>query len=156
MSELVPLTQVLLDLGRRLDFDVKAEVQAAEGAWVDVVWFEKRLGLGALGLAHPNLLRDPVLPVVGFVIEHATALNAKHIKGSVSNLDNLGAAMGVIIVGDAGFARLRKSRPEATQADLERVALERISTRVYAEGRPKTRIVIMTEQEVRSWAARQA
>ena len=57
----------------------------SESAWVDVVWFDNRIPLISLGVAKPKMRVHPALPVVAFEIELKTGLNAKHIKGSVSN-----------------------------------------------------------------------
>jgi len=89
------LTDLLERLGSTLDFDVKAEVQASESACVDIVWFDKRLPVGKKSF---NLRYAPVLPVIGFEVEWGTGLNAKHVKGSVSNLNNLGAQLGIIVI----------------------------------------------------------
>lgn len=37
------IKQLVIDLGKKLDFDVETEVPASESAWVDVVWYDKRL-----------------------------------------------------------------------------------------------------------------
>jgi hypothetical protein len=64
-----PLAKLLGELGEGLGFDAKIEVEASESAWIDVVWFDKRLGLKALGYERPDLRHRPVLPVVGFELE---------------------------------------------------------------------------------------
>ncbi len=121
-----PLVAVIETLGRRLGFETKREVQASESAWVDLVWFDPRLGLAAF--PRPNLRRHPVLPVVGFEVEVSTGLDAKHVKGSASNLSNLGAAMGVIVIGTAVLADLRRSRrwSDAPDTALEKEAIQRV------------------------------
>ena len=67
------IKQRLMILDDVSTFDVKAEVEASESAWVDVVWFDKRLPIPE----KPFKMRyEPVLPVVGFEIELHTGLNA--------------------------------------------------------------------------------
>jgi hypothetical protein len=52
-----PVTQLLIDAGKSLGFDVLTEVEASEGsAYVDVVWFDKRLPVGT---KKPRMRRQP-------------------------------------------------------------------------------------------------
>ncbi|MBI4587654.1 MAG: hypothetical protein HY725_02350 [Candidatus Rokubacteria bacterium] len=79
------LVDLVVAIGKKLGFDTATEVAASESAWVDVVWFDNRIPLISLGVAKPRMRLHPALPVVAFEIELKTGLNAKHIKGSVSN-----------------------------------------------------------------------
>jgi hypothetical protein len=58
------LIERLVQIGSSLGFDVVTEVEASESAWVDVVWFDKRLPLAALSSAKPKMRYAPVLPVL--------------------------------------------------------------------------------------------
>ena len=78
------LSSLIAHLGRALGFEVATEVQAPESAWVDVVWFDKRISFERLGIRKPKMRFHPVLPVVAFEVEVKTGLNAKHIKGAAS------------------------------------------------------------------------
>ncbi len=152
-QETRPLVDVIYQFGLRMGFDVKREVQASESAWVDVVWFDKRLGLTSF--PQPMLRRHPVLPVVGFEIEKKTGLDAKHIKGSASNLNNLGAAISVVVISSGNNSELQKSGRRwntSSIEDLEKELIQRAYRWVYAEAQPRGRIVVMTEREVRKWA----
>lgn len=40
------ITDILVELGRRLGFRVGTEIQASDSAWVDVVWFDERFDFG--------------------------------------------------------------------------------------------------------------
>ncbi len=147
------LTELLKKLGELLDFDVRTEVEASESAWVDIVWFDKRLPPGE----KPFKMRYiPVLPVVAFEVEWGTGLNAKHVKGSVSNLSNLGAQLGVIVIAKHNLASLqkvpvhKKQKPE----ELKEILQDRVYRWVYAESQARGRIIVMFESEVVTWAAK--
>jgi len=150
------LVSLITRLGKQLSFDVGLEVAASESAYVDVVWFDKRFSFESLGIKTPKIRFHPVLPVVGFEVEKRTALDAKHVKGSVSNLDNLGALMGVLVIGTGNLASLAKKQPHTskTTKQLEKTLLDRIYRWVYAESQPRNRIVIMWEREIVDWAQR--
>jgi hypothetical protein len=154
-----PATSTLIDvisaIGNRLGFDVATEVEASESAWVDVVWFDPRISFRTLGVKKPKMRFSPVLPVIGFEVELRTGLNAKHIKGSVANLDTLGAQVGVIVLGSGNIALARaKTRAFAllTEKDVQTELVQRAYRWVYAEAQPRTRIAIMTEEQIQVWA----
>ncbi len=152
------LIDIISKLGDELGFEVHREVVASEGACVDAVWFDKRLAPSTFGIKSYALLREvPVLPVVAFEVEMSTGGNAKHVKGSVSNLANLGAQLSVIVICNESVDALKK-RTKAFSAHSEeevaRVLMNRVYGWVFAESRPSGRLVIMTEAQVREWAAR--
>lgn len=152
-----PLAQLIADLGRKLGFDVGLEVPASSAAWIDVVWFDQRLSPTAFGAKTSTIRQAPILPVIGFEVELSTGANAKHIKGSVSNLNNLGAQLGVIVIGRAAVAALKaktKTLASAPDSRAEKILMERVYKWVYAESHPSGRLVIMSEPEVIAWAAR--
>jgi len=132
-------------------------VEASEAAWLDVVWCDRRFSKASLPGKKPKLRRVPVLPIVAFEVENKTGLNAKHVKGSVSNLNNSGAQMGVIVIGDESFALLGKQPAHAAKkpAELESELLERAYRWLYAEAQPNGRIVLMSERELFEWAKRE-
>jgi hypothetical protein len=142
---------LLKDLGTELKYIVKTEVEASESAFVDVVWFDNRFPIPT---KHFKMRYAPVLPVIGFEIERHTGLNAKHVKGSVSNLSNLGAQLGVIVIGGANLKRLQES--PAFQGKDEKIVKKALCDRVYrwiyAEAQPRVRIIVMFEEEVLVWA----
>jgi hypothetical protein len=148
----VPLIDVLETLGRCLGFEVRKEVEAAEGAFVDMVWFDNRLALPLAG--HSVKMRyQPVLPVVAFEIERRTAGSAKHVKGSASNLSNLGAQVGVIVIGNGSIEQLRK-RPPHKDEPLEqskKFLRDCVSRWVFSESQLKGRIIVMSEDDVMAW-----
>ena len=84
------------------------------------------------------------------------------MKGSVSNLNNSGAQMGVILIGDESLALLKK-QPKHSQKQspaLETELLERAYRWVYAEAQPTGaqptgRVVLMSERELVEWAKRE-
>lgn len=144
------LTDLIATIGEHLDFRVLKEVGDTEWA-VDVIWFDKRLSFESLGIAKKRLPNYwPVLPVAAFEIEIGTGLDSKHVKGSVSNLDNLGALMGVIVIGGGNILRLgqRALHKGKSQAELEKILMQRVYRWVYTESRPRGRIVTMSEQQV--------
>jgi len=147
------LCDLLSQIGSKLEFGVRAEVQASESAYVDLVWFDKRLPL-PIEKKSFNMRYEPFLPVVGFEIELHTGLNAKHVKGSVSNLSNLGAQLGVIVIGKDNLTQLAKTRPKETEPQLKQTLRDRVYRWVYAEAQPEVRIVVMFEDEVLAWGKR--
>lgn len=154
MAQLSPVAQTLFELGKSLGFDVLTEVEASESAWVDIVWFDKRLPVGA---KKPRMRYAPVLPVAAFEIEIQTGLQAKHVKGSVSNLSNLGALLGVVVIGNKSLELLRKQtkgNAEKSDAELEKILRDRVYRWVYAEAQPRNRVIVMFEREVFEWAKR--
>lgn len=145
--------QALVEAGEALGFEVRTEVEASESAWIDVVWFDPRLPLLAAGRNKPKLRYSPVIPVVGFEVEFKTAHNPKHIKGSVSNLNNLGAQLGVIIVGTDNFSAMTKQDQYKNKSvkELEPILRRKVSQWVHSEARPMGRIAVMLEAEVAPW-----
>jgi hypothetical protein len=121
-------------------------------AWIDVVWFDPRLSVLATGRNKPRLRYALVIPVVGFEVEFKTAHNAKHIKGSVSNLNNLGAQLGVIVLGTDNLEAMRKQDQykEKKPTELETVLRKKVSQWVHAEARPQGRIAVMLEKRSRA------
>jgi hypothetical protein len=103
------LTSALSDAGRRFGFDVRTEYPL-RGARIDVVWLWQPL------VALPGV--EGSLPVVGFEVE-STWRTRKHVKGDLLNLQDLGAALGVIVLAGSGkrvdalraFARGLTNRP---------------------------------------------
>jgi len=149
------VTEILVDLGRRLGFEVGLEIQASSSAWVDVVWFDEKFDFGPLkgeSWSRVKTWRQPVLPVVGFEIE--ASAGTKTLKGSVANLNDLGALMSIIIISDENVEKLRK-RSSLWRRKSVNVIWEEWRRRVIQwiyEARPLVRIVVMTEPEVREWA----
>ena len=150
------LHEFLSRVGNELGFDVKREVEASESAFVDLVWFDQKLPLPKT--KKPLHMRyAPVLPVVGFEIERHTGLNAKHVKGSVSNLNNLNAQLGVIVIGSGNIKYLKEKGPYQNQDEkqIKQILRERIYRWVYAEAQPRCRIIVVFEDEVTArWADR--
>jgi hypothetical protein len=109
-----------------------------------------------MGIKTPKIRHHPVLPIVGFEVERRTGLDAKHVKGSVSNLDNLGALMGVLVIGADNLSNLAKQKAHAgkTKKQLEETLMDRVHRWVYTESQTRSRIVVMWEREVVEWAKR--
>jgi len=147
------VVDVLVETGAALGFEVRTEVEASESAWIDVVWFDPRLPLLAAGRSKPKLRYAPVIPIVGFEVEFKTAHNSKHIKGSVSNLNNLGAQLGVIVIGTDNIGPMRKQLQykDKSTKELESRLRKKVSQWVHAEARPQGRIAVMLESEVEPW-----
>lgn len=151
------MVATLTALGKHLGFQVFSEVEASEAAWIDVVWCDPKFSCAVPLGKKPRLRRAPVLPIAAFEVENKTGLNAKHIKGSVSNLNNAGAQMGVIVIGNESLLLLGKQPAQVGKkaAVLEAELLERAYRWVHAEAQPKGRIVIMSERELVEWAQRE-
>ena len=149
------LVQIVAEMGRVLGYDVEIEVEASESAWVDVVWFDKKFSFESVGIKKGKKMRfSPVIPVAAFEIEIKTGTNAKHIKGSVSNLDNLGAQIGIVGIGAGNLDTLRSSSTHKDKSDseLRNILMDRVYRWVYAESQPRNRVVIMFETEILNWA----
>jgi len=150
------LVSILLKLGSKLGFEVATEVEASKGAWIDVVWFDSRFKPSSLDLPKPSKTRrHPVLPIVGFEIEKS--IGSKQVKGSVTNLDVLSPIMGIIVLGRSNLDMARKKTEKyhhKSDEELWKLLVNKVYKWVYAEAQPKTRIVIMTEDEVLRWAER--
>ena len=151
MTDKLDIFEVLETLGKQLHFEVRKEVEASESAWVDMVWFDNRLPLDS---RIANMRYAPVLPVVAFEVELRTGLNAKHVKGSVSNLSNLGAQLGVVVIGNGNIEALKKQPAHTNESAGQRkkILCDRVYRWVYAEAQPRSRIIDMFEDEVRAWA----
>jgi hypothetical protein len=149
------LENLIETIGEHLGFKVAHEVEAgSESAYVDVVWFDKNI-YESLGIrTSPRMRHNPVLPIVGFEVEKKTALNAKHVKGSISNLDNLGAQMGVLVIGSENLESLRRQTAHAKDdtKQLEKILMARVYKSIYEESKPRNRIVVMWQKDVEAWA----
>jgi hypothetical protein len=157
MMILMSVIDAIGRLGTKLGFEVSSEVGASAGAWVDMVWFDQRLSPSIFGVKTSTIRQAPLLPVVGFEIELATGGSAKHVKGSVSNLNNLGAQLSVVVIGNASVAGLKKKTKNfASMSDreVETILMDRVYSWVFAEARSTGRLVIMSEREVFAWAQR--
>jgi hypothetical protein len=148
---------LLVAIGEKLGFYVVTEVEASEAAWGDVVWFDTRFSNASPPGKRPRLRRTPALPIAAFEVENKTGLNAKHVKGSVSNLNNSGAQMSVIVIGNQSLALLKKQPAHSMKKDdvLEAELLDRAYRWVHAEAQPKGRVVLMSERELVEWAKRE-
>lgn len=148
------VTDILVELGMKLGFRVGTEVQASESAWVDVVWFDDRFDFGPRKEKKwfkVKTWRQPVLPVVGFEIE--ASAGAKPLKGSIANLNDLGAIMGIVVISEENIAKMRKKGTKwsnETDASIWMELLKR-TIKWVGEARPIIRIVVMTEPEVNEW-----
>jgi len=149
------MTNLLVELGKKLGFRVGTEIQASDSAWVDVVWFDDKFDFGPKKgekWSKVKTWRQPVLPVVGFEIE-ATA-GAKPLKGSIANLNDLGALMNVIVISEENIAKMRKKGTKWINENEKSIWMEllRRTIKWVYEARPAVRIVVMTEPEVKEWA----
>jgi hypothetical protein len=150
------VTNLLVELGKKLGFRVGREIQASDSAWVDVVWFDERFDFGPKKeeerWSKVKTWLQPVLPIAGFEIE--ASVGAKLLKGSIANLNDLGALMSVVVISEENLAKMRKKgrrwsnkRDESIWDEL----LRRTVTWIH-EARPTVRVVVMTEPQVKEWA----
>jgi len=151
--------KLLLKLGTNLGFHVGEEIQASDSAWVDIVWFDSKFDYGPTSAEdrwiRVKTWRLPVIPIVGFELE--ASAGTKTVKGSVANLDNLGAAMNILLLCEENVNRIRnRGNAHRQESDVEiwKFLVTAATQWVYAEARPKSRIVVMTEPEVKEWAAK--
>lgn len=149
------ITDILVELGRRLGFRVGTEIQASDSAWVDVVWFDERFDFGPRKeekWSKVKTWRQPVLPVVGFEIE--ASAGAKPLKGSIANLNDLGAIMGVVVLSEENIAKMKRKGTRWSNETEESIWMELLkrTTKWVYEARPIIRVVVMTEPEVKEWA----
>jgi hypothetical protein len=120
------LTLLIVAAGSHMGFEAQTEFPVA-GARLDVVW------LWTPPAPIPGL-QDPLV-VAAFEIESSWRTR-KHVKGDLINLQDVGPALGVIVLAGAD------PRDDA----LRRFALNLVD-------RPGPRILIWTEDDVRSLAA---
>jgi hypothetical protein len=140
------------NLGNKLGFLSYAEVGTGQerSSWLDVVWFDNRIS-GELfeGIkpieqkvrkregGKPSLDTDFMLPLIGFEIEDvSTSYKVKQIKGSATNLDSLGALVGVILIyinsNDKELLDSRKKKVLSYLTDMK----------------PRTRILVLTDNDL--------
>jgi len=148
------VTEILVQLGRKLGFEIGTEVQASDSAWVDVVWFDDRFDFGPKKegrWVRVKTWRQPVLPVVGFEIE--ASAGAKTFKGSVANLNDLGPLMGIIVISEENIDKMRKRADLWSKKSTNEIWKELVRRAIQwvHEARPIVRIVVMTEAEIRQW-----
>ena len=149
------VTNILVELGKKLGFRVGTEIQASDSAWVDVVWFDDRFDFGPKKedkWSKVKTWRQPVLPVAGFEIE--ASAGAKPLKGSIANLNDLGALMSVVVISEENLAKMRNKGTKWSNATDESIWAELLKRTVkwIYEARPIVRVVVMTEPEVIEWA----
>ena len=96
MNDKERIYDMLKQVGEALQFQVFTEVAARSEYWVDLVWFDNRIPSALFG-EKPNLSNSFMLPVAAFEIEVATG-SGKPIKGSIKNLESLGAPVSCIVV----------------------------------------------------------
>jgi len=149
------VTNLLVELGKRLGFHVGTEIQASDSAWVDVVWFDDRFDYGPMKgerWSRVKTWRQPVLPIAGFEIE--ASIGAKPLKGSIANLNDLGAPMSVIVISEENLAKMRNKGTKWRNAKDEAIwnELTKRTVKWIYEARPIVRVVVMTEPEVVEWA----
>ena len=144
------MVKTLLELGRKLGFEARTEVGASSAAWVDVAWLDKRFRYGLDERVH--MWKYPLVAVVGFEVE--ASASSKQVKGSVTNLENLGALLSIIVLTKENIDRMRKNKSYAKLPENELwEKLKKFASQwVYAEARTKMRILIMTEDDIMNWA----
>jgi UDP-N-acetylglucosamine 2-epimerase len=76
------------------------------------------------------------------------------VKGSVSNLSNLSAQLGVIVIGQDNLDALHKQPPHANKSEkeLEKTLRDRVYRWIYAEAQPRSRVIVMFERDVIKWS----
>jgi hypothetical protein len=72
----------------------------------------------------------------------------------VSNLTNLGAQLGVIVIGKDNVEALLKqpAHSKGTREQAQEILRDRVYRWVYAEAQPRSRVIIMFENEVLDWS----
>ncbi len=147
------MTNILIELGRHLGFEVGSEIEAGESAWVDVVWFDKRFDYGPTKRekwSRVKARRQPVLPVAAFEIEGSAG--SKPLKGSIANFNELGAALNVIVLTEENIPKLKKrGHQQEPDSKTWEWLVGRANQWIY-ESRPASRVVVMKESEVKDWA----
>jgi len=149
------VTNILVELGKKLGFSVGTEIQASDSAWVDVVWFDDRFDFGPTKgdkWSKVKTWRQPVIPIAGFEIE--ASVGAKPLKGSIANLNDLGALMSVVVISEENLAKMRNKSAKWRNISPKLIWAELVKRTVtwIHEARPVVRVVVMTEPEVTEWA----
>lgn len=125
----IELTRLLADTGSRMGFGVRTEY-AVPGGRLDVVW--------TWSPPTPIPGVDDVVPVVAFEIESSWRTR-KHVKGDLLNLQDAAVSLGVIVLAGA----------DPRDESLRRFASSLVD-------RPGSRVLVWTEDDVRSLAAGRA
>jgi len=155
-------TSVLIDLvvrlGAELDFDVAKHVRGFRGELLDVVWFNRRLPLGAVGTDPPDLRYAPVVPMVAFDIVLASDCSDDELPAIAGRLEESGAPLRVIVIGGAGkratLSPVLKS-VDAMQVEESEAALQsRIADLLIARPGTAGRTIVMLQQELIDWGRR--
>lgn len=117
------LTQILMDVGKRMAFTAVTEY-AVPGGRLDVVWLWEP----------PSPIPGVVaaIPVAGFEIESSWRTR-KHVKGDLLNLQDAGVALGVIVLAGA----------DARDLSLRRFAESLVD-------RPGPTVLVWTHDDVRA------
>jgi len=107
MGDNKKIFDMLKEIGEALHFEVFTEVPAKGEYWIDMVWFDRRIPSSLFG-KKTNLKNSFMLPVIAFEIEISTS-SGKHIKGTIKNLEALGAPVSCIVVCEEKMQRHLKS-----------------------------------------------
>lgn len=75
------------------------------------------------------------------------------MKGSVANLNDLGALMSVVVISEENLAKMRKKGRRWSNVRDESIweELRKRTVMWIHEARPTVRVIVMTEPEVREW-----
>lgn len=76
------------------------------------------------------------------------------MKGSIANLNDLGAIMGVVVLSEENIAKMKRKGTRWSNETEESIWMELLkrTTKWVYEARPIIRVVVMTEPEVKEWA----
>jgi hypothetical protein len=123
-----PIADRLVSYGQRLGYQTRKEWRTELGSRIDVVWAQE------LPPQLAAITSQSLLPVVGFEIETSWRTR-KHVKGDIFNLQDLGAALGIIVLCTGSQDRSAEvtSLRKATQRYVAKLGL---------------RILVWTEAEV--------
>jgi hypothetical protein len=121
MNDKDRIFDMLKQIGEALQFQVFTEVAARGEYWVDMVWFDNRIPSALFG-KKPSLASSFMLPMVAFEIEIATSAG-KHIKGTVKNLESLGAPVSCIVVCEEKMQKHLKSIRALARDSVNNIAV---------------------------------
>jgi hypothetical protein len=150
------LNDLIARLGAELDFDVARHVEAARGI-VDVIWFDSRLPLVAVGAESLDLREAPVLPLVAFAT-HTAALEECSLEDVAASLEHTCAPLRIVVIGrdskSDALAPALQSIDQLRRRDEEAILRTRVAALLRERAAISGRTIVMLQCELVAWARR--
>lgn len=155
MTASAPLLELLLRLGSELEFDVAREVTCAGGT-IDVVWFDPKLPLAAVGSESVDIREAPVLPIVAFVTKTAEAFEATDLAATTACIEATAAPLRVLVIAregkQAALAPTLQSIETLKKQDADGAVRGRMAAMLRERTPMHGRTIAMLQSELVEWA----